>query len=461
LRIRNKFICILLCIILVLLSGCQNQSEQNYQLYTSDPDNMLWSRDTPSTETPISEEREVIDKTSGELTIYGIQSSFDWIVKEFNKEYPNIKVSFNETEGEFNGPSDYAAKISVDLMSGFAGDIISNGASLYRQLGKNDLLEDLYPYMENDPEFNKEDYYTNIFEAMEYDNKLLAVPMSFFNRLVRFNKTLLEENQIEAPESASVDYKSITDIYHKIAPNNDKLLITRYFGYDIFEETEYNRYFDEKQGRADFNSPEFINFLNEMKKIRWPSEGDLKLSRLNSAGEDYLDRADENDLCLIVSSWYQQERNASLFYEHPSNLTVPIPMSASNGDISFHCPDKILAISSSSKNKELAWKFIRFCIEEKPIDMLKDDSVWPVSGMPVNRNSTLKLLEKAFGEGKKEAVQTVDAWNLELNEGSFLSHSYLLLEAMRKITDEFYEGRITAEDCAEQIQERAEIYLKE
>ena len=34
------------------------------------------------------------------------------------------------------------------------------------------LLEDLYPYIENDPEIQKEDYFENVFEAISLDGKL-------------------------------------------------------------------------------------------------------------------------------------------------------------------------------------------------------------------------------------------------------------------------------------------------
>ena len=423
LRKAKKVISVLFCILLVFFSGCQKQNEQIYQSYINDSENMLQNIDISTEKASGSSDEKVIDETPGELTIYGTPKYFDWVVWAFNDKYPNIKVSFNHgSEGEYTSYSDYVAKASVDLMSGSAGDIVEIGTMPFIRFGKNNLLEDLYPYMENDPEFHKEEYYMNIFEALKYDDKLWAVPMSFFYRLVRFNKTLLEENYIEVPKTDSVDYRSIVDIYDKIAPQNDRLLISHYFSHNIFEETEYNRYLDEKQDRTYFALPEFIDFLNEMKKVRWPSEMELKLAQLNSSGQDYWDRTDENDLCLIVTSYYNEERNAKLFYEHPSNLTVPIPMSASNGDKHFHW-DKSLSILSTSKNKELAWKFIRFSIEEKPLEMLEDDNIWPINGMPVNRHSTLKLLENAFGEGNEATVQMVDRWNSERNEGSLMSNA--------------------------------------
>ncbi len=459
----NIRIGILSFIILALLSGCQRQSEEIYRYYTSETENMMKNIETSDADTAGEDEPEVIDETTGELTVYVWHpqrvSFFGWIIKEFNKKYPNIQVSVNGQMEYYPTASDYPAKVSVDLMSGTAGDIIDLADLPYIRYARNNLLEDLYPYMEEDPNFQQEDYYTNIFEAIEYKDELYGIPMSFFNKSVRFSQTLLEKNRIEIAEMKSINYKDILNIYHRIAPGNDKLILTHYFDRLILEESEYCRFLDERNGTADFNSQEYIEFLNETKSIQWPSEEERK--RLFISMEEAWASLDENDLCVFVASLYQKERNSRLFYEHPSNLTLPIPLSSTNGDKEFMSPDRVLSISSSSKNKDLAWKFIRFCIEEKPAEVLNGNDNWLLSGYPINRRNTLKMLESAFGEGKEEAIQMIDQWNSERNEANFLSHSYVLYDEIRKITDEFYGGRMTAEECARQAQERAEIYLKE
>ncbi len=407
------------------------------------------------------DEQGEIDEIEGELMFYAHPLMYDWLVQAFNKKYPNVKVTFSHGSNSENALYlEYAMNVPVDLMSGTAGDVIDPSGLPYRKYGENNLLEDLYPFMENDPEFRKEDYYTNIFEGMEQDGKLWVMPGSFLEYLVRFNKTLLEDHQIKEPQGASVNYKELTDLFHKIAPNNDKLIMAQYRCLMNLEGAEYTRYFDVKHGRVSFQSPEFVEFLNEMKRIDWPSEREVEIAGSRFYGWDYWDRAEENDLCLLIASDYTNKENVKVFYEHPSNLTSPIPLSVSNGDY-YYLPYKALAIPSTSKNKELAWKFIRFSIEEKPLELLQDSGAWKIIGMPINRNNTLKCLESVFGDGREEAVHTIDGWNSKLNTIGFFGESSLLYEEIKKITAEFYGGRMTAEECAKQIQERAEIYLKE
>jgi ABC-type glycerol-3-phosphate transport system substrate-binding protein len=184
--------------ILVFLSAFGNQSEQIYQLYTSNPDNLLKNLDAPNEETPTAEGQAAIDETSGELTICAPYSDWDssngWLISEFNKQYPNIKVTVNCLDGAYTALSEAATKVSVELMGGSAGDIVDLTGMPGMQYAKNNLIKDLYPYMENDPEFHKEDYYTNIFQANEYQNKLYIMPIGFYYWCVRFNKTLLDKS---------------------------------------------------------------------------------------------------------------------------------------------------------------------------------------------------------------------------------------------------------------------------
>jgi ABC-type glycerol-3-phosphate transport system substrate-binding protein len=451
--------------VMVFLSGCGNQSEVIYQLYMKDPENMLKNTAASNAKRPMTEGQKAIDETQGELTICAPYSDWNflngWVITEFNKQYPNIKVIVNCLEGSYSAISDCASKVSVELMSGAAGDIIDLSGMPSTQYGKNNLLEDLYPYMENDPEFSMEDYYTNIFKAIEYKNKLYAMPMSFYYMSVRFNKALLEKNHMKAPEGDSIDFKEILDLYHKIDPSNDKLILSHYWDSSILEDYESISYIDHKNDKADFNSPGYIEFLNEIKSIPWPSMEEIRLARQDHYGMDEIyGGLNENDLCFFVGSFYQDKRNARLFYDTP-NRTLPIPMSANNGDKGIINQNMLLGLISNSKNKDLAWKFIRFCIEEKPIEFLTNNDQWLISAIPINRKNALKMLETAFGEDSEEAVQMIDRWNSERNEDSDFMNAYVLLEAKSGILDEFFGGRITAQECAKQIQERVDIYLKE
>lgn len=406
---------------------------------------------------------EMVDETPGDLTIYlpyYPSTDYDFIIKAFNKRYPNVKVTLIEQVKNNYFLTDLVPKVSVELMSGSAGDIIDLRTQPYIQYSKNNFLEDLYPYMKNDSEFYMEDYYTNILEATEYENKLYAIPMTFYYFCVRFNKKILRENQIEEPQGDSINYQEIINIYDKISPSNDKLVISRYWDQYIMEYIESNGYFDERKGSVNFNFGGYIDYLNEVKRIRWPSEEEIKAVSRTYAMRDIDGIADINDLCTFILSSYQDKRNAMTFYDSP-DMTIPIPVSATNGDKGYIGQAPLFGILSTSKNKDLAWKFIRFCIEEKPEKLLINRDEWMIGGMPINRNNTIKMLNVNFEGGEEEAVQMIDRWNSQRNESIEPMVTGILREIKKGFLDKFYIGEIAAEDCARQMQERVEIYIKE
>jgi ABC-type glycerol-3-phosphate transport system substrate-binding protein len=462
-RLKTKYnvILLLICTTLFLITGCQSKSEQIYKEYTDDPVNLIKNMaEDISSDSSDSDVLKVNENVSGDLVVYsrnpGIYTALDsWFTKDFNKEYPNVHVSFIGPDTK-NG-NDYSTNAAVALMSGNAGDIINLDSLPYTQYAQNDLLEDLYPYMANDPTFHREDYYTNIFEALEYNDKLYSIPLGFYYWCYRFNKTLLEESKIDISHLTTVNYKDITDIYQKVSLKRPDLILTKGWNQLIFEFNELVSYIDEKNDTASFNSKEYINYLNTLKRIPWPTE------TKETVFEDCQLSLENNELCGFFASTYVRARNALVFEDKKSKMTAPIPVSASNGEKPFQTA-YFLGIPSASKNKELAWLFLSSWLKERSIGDMNEnstDSNYYIDGFSINRKNSIKLLEKAFGPGHEEDIAQIDLWNSKRNCTNMSSDKIDLLSVVGEISIEFFAGRITAEECAAQIQERVEIYLKE
>jgi hypothetical protein len=171
-----------------------------------------------------------------------------------------------------------------------------------------------------------------------------------------------------------------------------------------------------------------------------------------------LSSIEENELISFSSSDYIRPENALVYINPAANVTAPIPAAASNGEKEFRVMSPILAITSSSMNKELAWLFISFCIKGKSIEELSGN--YMIDGYPINRNNTMKLLESAFGPGHDEDIAKIDEWNQE-RDSMMLSVNRSLSSEVHKIFYEYNDGTITAEDCAAELQDCVEVYLKE
>ena len=119
-----------------------------------------------------ADEREILSMVSLSATPGLVQA-----VSDFNKTNDRYKVELTEyfpyaqnvTDEEWDNA---IINLNTRIISGDMPDILdmSNlSVQIYQSKG---LLEDLYPYMEHDPEIRKEDYFENVFEAISLDGKL-------------------------------------------------------------------------------------------------------------------------------------------------------------------------------------------------------------------------------------------------------------------------------------------------
>lgn len=59
-------------------------------------------------------------------------------------------------------------------MAGNMPDLLAMNGMPYAQLAAKGLLEDLYPYLDADSDFSRDDFFQNVFKALEVDGKLYA-----------------------------------------------------------------------------------------------------------------------------------------------------------------------------------------------------------------------------------------------------------------------------------------------
>ncbi len=73
-----------------------------------------------------------------------------------------------------------ASQLTLDILSGEGPDlVIWDSASYSPALASEKLMEDLYGFMDADPDFHREDYYENILQAFEMNGGLYTLPASF------------------------------------------------------------------------------------------------------------------------------------------------------------------------------------------------------------------------------------------------------------------------------------------
>ena len=114
-----------------------------------------------------------------------------------------------------------AALLPSQLAAGLGPDIIvPSGSGLHLDvLIQNGLLADINPLIDNCPNTNRNDFFTNVLEAYEINSKLYTFPLRFTFHHIGINASLPEEfiNRFTALDT--VTYLQLLDIYMDLQRN--------------------------------------------------------------------------------------------------------------------------------------------------------------------------------------------------------------------------------------------------
>ncbi len=119
--------------------------------------------------------------TFGSTVLYG--SMIDMIV-DFNEKNTGIRIAFKnyqfyEKEDDFNADMD---KMYEDMVNGRMPDIVYLDPYSNMDidtLSRKGVLADIGALIDDDPDMSRDDYLTNVFDAISYDGKLYRIMPSF------------------------------------------------------------------------------------------------------------------------------------------------------------------------------------------------------------------------------------------------------------------------------------------
>lgn len=395
-------------------------------------------------------------------------------VVEFNKSNDEYRIVVEEYS-QYNTDEDYtlgATRLNTDIASGKIPDIILPDWQMptdsYEAKG---LFEDLYPYIEQDEELNKDDFFPNVLEAYENQGKLYRLVPSFMIYTV-VGKTA---------EVGSEPGWTLDEL--------NQLMATKPEGTQVFEEATRDRmltysmqlsgeqFINWETGECHFNTEEFIKLLEFLKQF--PEQ----------IGEDYYT---ENYWAEYPMLWRDGKVTLQILYLADfANYNyikkgifgediTPIGFPVAEGIGSTIEADLQIVMSSKSKYKEGAWEFMRYFLTDEyqekitygwPINMnrievlaqnaMKKPSYEDENGNIVEYEQTYSLggqeipLELITKEEVDELVTFIKSVNQK--------HAYN--EQLQKIVAEeaapFFAGQKNAKEVADIIQSRVQIYVNE
>lgn len=386
---------------------------------------------------------------------------------------------------EFNTEDDYSAgtnKMTTEIISGNIPDMIYLQGMPVGQFANKGILEDLYPYLQNDPEIKLSDLYENVLEAAEINGKLYsAFPYFTFNTCIGASSLVgddagwtyddMNSALAELPEGASA-FEAYT--------TRDEILYTC-LGLDMKD------FVDWSTGRVDFDNEEFYSLLEFAKgfptEFNW-DEYDYSMDSPEvriSEGRQLLYRTS-------VSGASELEYIESCFRGAPVTFVGFPTLNGTGNTVTI---SSNYAMTSACSDKEAAWQFLRqmftgeyysnYCyyyglpivksiMEKQMKDATTVQYKVDENGQYVLDDNGERIPQERYFATDNNEAYTYYALNQEIadafmdavnscNKSSDYDQS--IIDIVTEQAGAFFSGQKSAQEVAKLVQSKANIYVNE
>jgi ABC-type glycerol-3-phosphate transport system substrate-binding protein len=383
-------------------------------------------------------------------------------ISGFKEIHPDVDIELSNYRADYQK---YREQAGAQLMAGQGDDLLSFLGFNDQKYFDSGLMADFYPIMQNDPEFNEADYFMNVFEGFSYKNKLLIFPIFYTYWEISVNESLAPGLAEKFKQYDKITLREVFELYNG-PENNGKYYISESLDALTALDRYINTYVDFEKKECYFNTPEFIKFITDAKNATDPqkiADGYLGYT----FGGSYFDEEKENRLASKYLFW--DDGSMVETYLLPVDLqggfVHRIPLVTDDGKLIAGAMDAFF-INEASKNKELAWEFVKYLSSTK--------AMWFSSCIPVHRQlfdsyymkieipRAIKDLQQRFGEFEPQKTNEEIMASLTAIGEMPLEHAiYLRFEVIKEIMQSFYDGVYTAEQAASELQNKVSLYLKE
>lgn len=359
----------------------------------------------------------------------------------------------------------FTNKLTTSIMAGTGSDIIVTDPELLPSINnmiRNGMFEDLNTLIENDPEFEPDDYFKQVFDNGLYGGKRYYIPFRYMMPVLFTTDEILGQNNISIDESDWTWDRAL-----EIADRLEKFLFSELDFYDILRSSE--PFIDYEQRVSRFNSKEFIKLLEIYEKIHPFICTPEELEKYEDGS--MLLQSGKGIFLYDEGSFVQLFGNNSLF-EHLMNQEarmISMP-TVTKGKQAFVEADLIVGINAACKYKEDAYKYMKILINKSLTDPL-------YRTMPVHKESYNNIKNHYITNGEASGyisisgnpirgipildshINLLDRWVVNIQRCSITDTS------VKDIIDEqvykYLDGAISADKAAKIIDEKISIFLNE
>lgn len=370
--------------------------------------------------------------------------------------------------------------MAQDILSGEAPDIIITDGLEYMRLDEKGAFVDLYDFMAEDDELNRDMFNQNILSLAEIDGHIYTLPTCF-----TIDTVVGKTKYFEGMESWSID--DYLD-YLENSPQTDSEYFTRE---DASKYLSITDFIDMTNGTCTFDSEEYIRYLEFTARFQsihdmpwlWDSEDvsdeetNIRYTEQQLAYRNDKAFLAQDSICTFLSYFFTKHGTFG-----GEDITL-VGYSTSDGTGTRANLYSRLAITETSDNKEAAWNVIKqffsdeyydncfyFPILQSKLEEQANESLEPVEYDDTDYNGHYYHINLGSAVTDENNIkiglpsqEDIDFTMNLINTVSSVENRWSedIYTIVSEETKRFYAGECTAEQCAKVIQNRVSIYLSE
>ena len=296
---------------------------------------------------------------------------------EYNPDtHDNVRLEYQDY-AQYNTENDYSAgitKFNTEVMAGNLPDIIPTGQIAYRQIASKGLLEDLYPYLDKDPDLKREDFFPNLLSALEVNGGLYQIVSGFSVETLCGAASIVGDTPGWTYDDFNAALEKMPEGCTPLEPyvTRDQVLSSLLYA-------DMDNFVDWTSGKVNFESDNFKQLLQFVKQFpaeyNWDEHDNSENTQdLLRQGRQMLTQTYLYGLDSIL--WNGANFGGKATYiGWPTSSGVGSIMRFENG----------FAMSKTCADKDAAWEFFR--------SMLTESGQANQYNIPSNRNVFNKQLE--------------------------------------------------------------------
>lgn len=386
------------------------------------------------------------------------------VISGFNKKSDEYIVECKSYGGDYD-------KLNRDLISGNAPDLfVYNQTSKMYQYADSGVFLNMYDLMKKYGGFSKDDVRENVINAFEYKNGLYGICSKYYIM------TCISNSEVVGKEYENWSYEDMYEITENMPEgmtlSNNESLNTRTQVFEMFGAYNTRAWIDYENSSCSFDSEKFIKFLNFCRNVPMLPERDY--SSLTQEEQELVNQEThsmlKNKKSLLTSKYIMSLSSLSDLSQIRSmdieDMTfLGIPDDNHSGIISSNY---IYSVISNGSCTEGAWEYINYIMSAE----YQQNTPSMYSGYLATRKD---IFEKSagiyqhnspdsktyfYGNPLSDEVYSNFIKYLEKCDTLIYRNGYITY-IMDEEFNEFINGNISAEECAERIQSRVSIYLSE